>query len=103
MFSALALDWPVKPDKAEATYEHGLLRIEVPSKIRWKMRCRSPSKQLARKPRPRQSKLKIHRCRVPRKRQRIPIRKVFDILAWAGHTPPERRIRHSILLWNFRL
>src|SRR5207244_5104900 len=28
--SALALGWPVKPDKAEATYEHGLLRIEVP-------------------------------------------------------------------------
>ena len=35
--SALALSWPVKPDKAEATYDHGLLRIEVPSKIRWKM------------------------------------------------------------------
>ena len=30
--SALALVWPVKPDKAEATYEHGLLRIEVPFK-----------------------------------------------------------------------
>jgi HSP20 family protein len=30
--SALALTWPVKPDKAEATYEHGLLRIEVPLK-----------------------------------------------------------------------
>jgi len=30
--SALALSWPVKPDKAEATYEHGLLRIEVPLK-----------------------------------------------------------------------
>ena len=29
--SALALGWPVKPDKAEATYEHGLLR-EVPFK-----------------------------------------------------------------------
>ena len=29
---ALALGWPVKPDKAEATYEHGLLRIEVPFK-----------------------------------------------------------------------
>ena len=28
----LALGWPVKPDKAEATYEHGLLRIEVPLK-----------------------------------------------------------------------
>src|SRR6187455_1321647 len=27
--SALALGWPVKPDKAEATYENGLLRIEV--------------------------------------------------------------------------
>jgi HSP20 family molecular chaperone IbpA len=30
--SALALSWPVKPDKAEATYVHGLLRIEVPFK-----------------------------------------------------------------------
>jgi HSP20 family molecular chaperone IbpA len=30
--SAVALSWPVKPDKAEATYEHGLLRIEVPFK-----------------------------------------------------------------------
>ena len=30
--SALALGWPVKPDKAEGTYEHGLLRIEVPFK-----------------------------------------------------------------------
>jgi HSP20 family molecular chaperone IbpA len=30
--SALALGWPVKPDKAEASYDHGLLRIEVPFK-----------------------------------------------------------------------
>ena len=30
--AAMALGWPVKPDKAEATYEHGLLRIEVPFK-----------------------------------------------------------------------
>ena len=30
--AALALSWPVKPDKAEATYNHGLLRIEVPFK-----------------------------------------------------------------------
>jgi HSP20 family molecular chaperone IbpA len=30
--SALALAWPVKPDKAKAIYEHGLLRIEVPFK-----------------------------------------------------------------------
>ena len=30
--SALALGWPVKPDKAQATYEHGLLRIELPFK-----------------------------------------------------------------------
>ena len=30
--SALALGWPVKPDKAEATYLNGLLRIEVPFK-----------------------------------------------------------------------
>lgn len=30
--SALALAWPVKPEEAEATYEHGLLRVEVPFK-----------------------------------------------------------------------
>ena len=30
--AALALAWPVKPDKAEATYANGLLRIEVPFK-----------------------------------------------------------------------
>jgi HSP20 family protein len=30
--SILALAWPVKPDKAEAMYENGLLRIEVPFK-----------------------------------------------------------------------
>lgn len=30
--AALALAWAVKPDKAEAIYEHGLLRIEVPFK-----------------------------------------------------------------------
>ena len=30
--ASLALGLPVKPDKAEATYEHGLLRIEVPIK-----------------------------------------------------------------------
>ena len=30
--AALALGWPVKPDKAEATYDHGMLRIEVPIK-----------------------------------------------------------------------
>ena len=30
--SALALGWTVKPHKAEANYEHGLLRIEVPFK-----------------------------------------------------------------------
>jgi HSP20 family molecular chaperone IbpA len=30
--SAQALAWPVKPDKAEATYTNGLLRIEVPFK-----------------------------------------------------------------------
>ena len=30
--ASLALGWPVKPDKAEATYEHGLLRVEVPFK-----------------------------------------------------------------------
>jgi HSP20 family molecular chaperone IbpA len=30
--SSLDLAWPVKPDKAEAIYENGLLRIEVPFK-----------------------------------------------------------------------
>ena len=30
--SAQALGWPVKPHQAEATYEHGLLHIEVPFK-----------------------------------------------------------------------
>jgi HSP20 family molecular chaperone IbpA len=30
--SAQALGWPVKPQQAEATYEHGLLRVEVPFK-----------------------------------------------------------------------
>jgi len=30
--AALALGWPVKPSNAESTYEHGLLRIEVPLK-----------------------------------------------------------------------
>ena len=30
--AALALGWPVKPREAQATYEHGLLRIEVPFK-----------------------------------------------------------------------
>ena len=30
--SAQALAWPVKPDKAEAIYANGLLRIEVPFK-----------------------------------------------------------------------
>jgi HSP20 family protein len=30
--ASLALGWPVKPEKAEATYEDGLLRIEVPFK-----------------------------------------------------------------------
>jgi HSP20 family molecular chaperone IbpA len=30
--ASLALGWPVKPGKAEATYEYGLLRIEVPFK-----------------------------------------------------------------------
>jgi len=30
--SALTLAWAVKPEKAEATYEHGLLRVEVPFK-----------------------------------------------------------------------
>jgi HSP20 family molecular chaperone IbpA len=30
--AALALGWPVKAEKAEATYHHGLLRIEAPLK-----------------------------------------------------------------------
>lgn len=30
--SSLALAWPVKPDKTEANYADGLLRIEVPFK-----------------------------------------------------------------------
>ena len=30
--SALSLAWPVKPDKAEAIYTNGLLRVEVPFK-----------------------------------------------------------------------
>jgi HSP20 family molecular chaperone IbpA len=30
--SSFALAWPVKPEKAEANYEDGLLRIEVPFK-----------------------------------------------------------------------
>jgi HSP20 family molecular chaperone IbpA len=30
--SVLTLPWPVKPDKAVANYENGLLRIEVPFK-----------------------------------------------------------------------
>ena len=29
---AQALAWPVKPDKAEAIYAHGMLRVEVPFK-----------------------------------------------------------------------
>ncbi len=29
---ALTLAWAVKPEKAEATYEHGLLRVHVPFK-----------------------------------------------------------------------
>ncbi len=30
--AAISLAWPVKPDKAEAIYANGLLRIEVPFK-----------------------------------------------------------------------
>jgi len=30
--SSLALGWPVKPEKADANYQLGLLRIEVPFK-----------------------------------------------------------------------
>jgi HSP20 family molecular chaperone IbpA len=30
--ASLTLTWPVKPDKAEATYQHNLLRIEIPFK-----------------------------------------------------------------------
>jgi hypothetical protein len=34
--SAMALGWPVKPDKAEATYEN-CSESRCPSKIRWKV------------------------------------------------------------------
>jgi HSP20 family molecular chaperone IbpA len=30
--AALTLAWAVKPGKAEATYQHGLLRVEIPFK-----------------------------------------------------------------------
>jgi len=30
--AALTLAWAVKPEKAEATYQHGLLRVDVPFK-----------------------------------------------------------------------
>ena len=48
--SALALGWPVKPDKAEATYEHGLLRIEVPFKDPMEDAVKIPIKVLGAKP-----------------------------------------------------
>ena len=36
--AALALAWPVKPDKAEAIYDTGCSASRCPSKIRWRTR-----------------------------------------------------------------
>ena len=57
--SALALGWPVKPDKAEATYDHGLLRIEVPFKDPMEDAVKVTVKAGARKPKPKQAKADI--------------------------------------------
>ena len=35
--AALALGWPVKPDKAEATYDTAFSESRCPSKIGWKV------------------------------------------------------------------
>ena len=50
--SALALAWPVKPDKAEAIYEHGLLRIEVPFKDPMEDAVKVASKTASAEPKP---------------------------------------------------
>ena len=54
--SALALAWPVKPDKAEANYEDGLLRIEVPFKDPMEDAVKVTVKAGAQKPKPKQAK-----------------------------------------------
>jgi len=54
--SALALGWPVKPDKAEATYENGLLRIEVPFKDPMEDAVKVAVKARGAETKPRQSK-----------------------------------------------
>ena len=55
--AALALGWPVKPDKAEATYEHGLLRIEVPLKDPMEDAVKVAIKSGGAEPSPKQSQL----------------------------------------------
>src|SRR5881628_3317927 len=58
--AALALARPVKPDKAEAVYENGLLRIEVPFKDPMedavKVAIKPPLSQVGQKPRPKVSR-----------------------------------------------
>jgi HSP20 family molecular chaperone IbpA len=54
--AALPLSWPVKPDKAEANYEDGLLRIEVPFKDPMEDAVKVIVKAGARKSKPKQAK-----------------------------------------------
>ncbi len=56
--ASLALGWPVKPDKAEAIYEHGLLRIRVPFKDPMEDAVKAVIKQVAWEPR--QGKWQAH-------------------------------------------